>query len=196
MKKSILILTSIFIFCNTYSQVTKYNWLLGGDGAFSYTNNNSNINASFKTTNFYLAPNIGYFIWDKVCGGLKFSINTFKIKYPPNQSNGFVSYSTLTQFYGIGPFARYYFLDNGKVANIFLETSYQYNLRKDVLPNSTTHQPANIFAFNAGPVIYLNSSVGIELTIGYSSLKYDNATGRNNSILANIGLQFYLEKNE
>lgn len=46
-----------------------------------------------------------------------------------------------------------------------------------------------------GPVIFLNSSVAVEFSIGYSSTKFDDGVNsKRNIITSGLGLQFYLEK--
>lgn len=94
----------------------------------------------------------------------------------------------------MGPFIRYYFLKPENRANILVESSYQYQFRKDISPGSDSKLSANIFMISAGPVIYFNSSVGVEFTIGYSSQKYSGITGSNNTIQTSIGLQVHLQK--
>jgi hypothetical protein len=194
MKKSILLTIAVtVIFFDAQSQITKGNWMVGGNASYTHTNNDISTLAKYKNTTFSVAPNIGYFVWDKFCTGVKLSISFWKNDYPAN-SGGTISYSTKNQFYNLGPFVRYYFLQTDKRANLFVEGIYQHQLRKDISPSANSKQAANIYAINAGPVFYFNSSVGIELTIGYSSLKYNGTSGSNGTFQTNIGLQIHLEK--
>lgn len=178
------------------AQLTKGNWLVGGNGSFSSTKFGSDAFPNYKSTNFSISPDFGYFIFDKMCAGLKISATLLKGDYPANPGSGSISYSNKSQFYGYGPFARYYFLEKEKMVNIFLEGIYQHQLRKDIAPGISSKQAANSFSIMAGPVIYLNSSVGIELGIGYSSLKYESIQGRNNTFQTSIGFQIHLDKKE
>jgi hypothetical protein len=52
------------------------------------------------------------------------------------------------------------------------------------------------FFINAGPVIFLNSSVGVEFTIGYSSTHIKGNNDNNNVFQTGIGFQIHLEKNK
>jgi hypothetical protein len=46
-----------------------------------------------------------------------------------------------------------------------------------------------------GPSVFLNSSVAIELSIGYSITRFnDGVHSKRNIITSGVGLQFYLEK--
>lgn len=194
-----LILLSFAIFCCTTSslgQLTKKNWIIGGSAGLTHTNNNSTSSTLYKNTTFSISPNIGYFIFDKFVAGAKLSILLLKYDYSQGSGGGTISYSTKSQFYNLGPFVRYYFLEPERRINLFLEGTYQYQLRKDISPNSNSKQTANNFSVNGGPVIFFNSNVGIEFTIGYSSLKYNGFTGSNNTIQTNIGLQIHLQKDE
>jgi len=178
------------------SQITKRNWLVGGNAALAHTSNNSSASSIYKNTTISISPNIGYFAWDKFCTGIKLSVLLVKNNFPANSGGGSISYSTKSQFYNLGPFIRYYFLKPENRANILVESSYQYQFRKDISPGSDSKLSANIFMISAGPVIYFNSSVGVEFTIGYSSQKYSGITGSNNTIQTSIGLQVHLQKED
>lgn len=193
-KTTLVIVAAALISSNVNSQITKHNWLLGGNAGYTHTNNNSSLTTLYKNSTISLSPNIGYFVWDKFCAGIKLSILLYKNDFPANSGTGLISYSNKTQFYNLGPFARYYFLKTDKKINVFMEGLFQHQLRKDISPGTNSKQAANIFTLNAGPVIYLNSSVGIELTIGYSSLKYPGISGSINTIQTNIGLQIHIQK--
>ena len=54
----------------------------------------------------------------------------------------------------------------------------------------------NSFSFAAGPVLYFNSSVGLEFLVGYSTVKYLHIEGSDNTLQAVIGLQVHLESEE
>ena len=67
MKKTILLLFIASAFYNNANcQITKDNWMVGGNGSFIFTSSNtSSPNTKATTTNVTLAPNIGYFFIDK-----------------------------------------------------------------------------------------------------------------------------------
>lgn len=181
MKKIILffIATGIFI-NNVNSQITKKNWMVGGSGLFSsQTERLGTLTA--KEVYIKLSPNIGYFFIDKFSGGIKADLNYSQVKYSGAESK-------TTQF-AMGPFLRYYFLNVEKRINLLAEGSYLYSHYSG---NNTSSDSQNAFTFSAGPVVYFNSSVGLEMTLNYEHL---NGTGISaNTIYFGIGFQIHLER--
>lgn len=196
MKTKIILAVAVFFVANSYAQITKGNWLVGGNAAFSHAKFKSPDMNLYNSTTVTVAPNIGYFLWDKFCSGIKISFQLNKQDYPDNSTNGSISYSSKTQFYNIGPFVRYYLLKPDKLANVVIEVSYQHQMRKDISPNSNTKQNANMFMISGGPVVYFNSSIGMEFTIGYAHQRFDRNVGSNNYIQASLGLQVHLRKDD
>ncbi len=190
MKKSfLLILAASLFFSKSNGQITKGNWIVGGNANLLYTNSKTETSDT-KTTTIGLTPNIGYFIVDKFAGGVRLSFYNSQIKFgPPN--NNFTKFSN----YSIGPFIRYYFLQVDKQYNIITEITYQFGKEKVETNNSSgVNISKNNFTFSAGPVIYFNSSVGIEFLLNYSSSGNNINNGRSNSIGIGIGLQVHLQK--
>ena len=191
MKQFNLLILISFLFLNkSYSQITKDNWMVGGNASFLFNSSNAETNNT-KTTTINLAPNIGYFFIDKFSGGLRLSFYNNHIKFgPPN--NNFTTFTT----YSIGPFVRYYFLPVDNPYNILSEISYQFGNEKIKTNNPpTSNYNSNIFTFSVGPVIYFNSSVGVEFLINYSN-SGNNVNSRGNSLGIGIGLQVHLEKDK
>ncbi len=81
MKKSILLFFIAFIFYNNAdSQITKGNWLVGGNASFLFTNSNTGgINS--KVNKIDIAPDIGYFFIDKFAAGVRLSYNRHYTKF-------------------------------------------------------------------------------------------------------------------
>ena len=182
-------LTIIIIVLFTVSvnaQITKGNWMVGGTGFFT----NSTVKTEFKNTGqtsndsgygLNIQPNIGYFVADKLVLGL-----TPSISYSKNNNN-----SGSGNFgYGGGPFARYYLLKTDNMVNVLTQVGYQYFL------NSTTEGHTDVFVVKAGPVLYLNSSVGLELTVDYEIDKFNSQSSISTFKTFNvrIGFQIHLEK--
>jgi hypothetical protein len=190
MKKSILLILVTFLFFNkSNGQITRGNWMVGGNGSFVFSKASSGGSDS-KTANLSLAPDIGYFFIDKFAGGVRLSFNRDHIKYGPSDN-----FSTFKN-YSIGPFVRYYLLNVDRQDNILIEGSYQFGDDKVKTNNSTSNSSTNIISFPAGPVIYFNSSVGIEFLLNYSSTGTTGFKGRGDSFGVSIGLQIHLEKNK
>lgn len=181
MKKISLFFLCIAIYNYGSSQITKGNWMIGGNGSFSSVKTNSTVAANYKQTSIQISPIIGYFVIDKLAMGLKPGYTYTKTL------TGSSNYSL--NAYSMGPFVRYYFLEAEKRVNILTEASYQYTISK-VTDNPSSSN--NGFSFLAGPVIYFNSSVGLEFTIGYSTTRFAGESTSSNTILLGIGLQVHL----
>jgi len=180
MKKTILLFLIASIFYNDADcQITKDNWMVGGNANISLQQeklNQSNI------TGFTIkaAPDIGYFIVDKFAVGVKTNLSYNYVKF-----NGPGNKNTLL---GFGPLLRYYFLSTENRINIFAESAYQYST--DFHGHSR-----NDFSFSAGPVIYFNTSVGLEFTFNYDTFK-GTISGSANTLSFGIGFQIHLEKDK
>lgn len=190
-----------FFFLSTFTLITnvancqldKKYWLVGGTGSlYSYSDyytNTAQPNVSGKLTDITLSANVGYFIYDKFVVGLKPGINSTK-------SRGFNSASVATKDISIyaGPFARYYLLNKEKQFNILIDGAYQFGkyLNFDESKGKITN-----FSIMAGPEIFFNTSVGIELLVGYLYQKksIESQTGfsdERKGVNVSVGFQFHL----
>ncbi|MDB5276236.1 MAG: hypothetical protein JWR61_1191 [Ferruginibacter sp.] len=177
MQKTILSVLTIIIFSKAVSgQVTKGSWLVSGSANYSRLQSSSEAATKFKQTNFQISPTVGYFLKDKFALGLR-----------PSLSYGSNTIANSNTVLGIGPFSRYYFLKPENIFNLFTEGSYSYG-------TITGGQRLNTFSILAGQVVYFNSSVGLEFTVGYSTTKIVDYSGTNNEIKVGIGFQFHLEE--
>jgi hypothetical protein len=181
MKKFLIITVLFYSVNNAEAQLTKKNWLVGGSGSFSLQiQERSTLNV--KTTFLDLAPNIGYFVIDKLATGLKVTFQNTRIK---NQ-NTITNNPTIA----IGPFVRYYFLPKENRINLLSQVGYSY------YDDLKTKSSINTFSASAGPVIYFNSTVGIEFTANYQHLRFNPSDGQVRNFFVAIGLQIHLEKEE
>lgn len=177
---------------SSFAQLTKGNWLVGGSSSFSSTNSSTSYpnNAEVKSEeiNLAISPNLGYFLLDKFAIGLSPSFTWGKGK-ATTVGGG----NTNIKRFLIGPFARYYLLDIEKPYNILVGASYQYG----IYSFKPTNGKLATFSVAAGPVIYFNSSVGLEFTFGYASrvddIK-DSYKTTQKGFQMGIGFQIHLEK--
>ncbi len=189
-----ILLICIAAFCSVQvqSQVEKNNWLAGGDIVFSSTRQRSEASAGLTVSSLKAEPAIGYFVIDKFAAGLKLGYTNLLNRESADQSKRDIIYSA-------GPFVRYYFLPAGKPYNILINGEYMYNLMR-----FTSRRPGNnasrskshttAFAFDAGTVVFLNNTVGLELLIGYHGEQYSQLYA--GTLQATVGLQVYMGKNE
>lgn len=178
MKKTFLFLISIGLFFISKAQITKGDWLVGGSGTISRQQEKIS-GSDVKNTSIELAPNLGYFIADKFSLGLKPGFGYMNLK-----TNAYHDQATS---WAVGPFVRYYFLPVENRTNLFAETAYQYS-------SSSKGAPEDLLLFSGGPVIYFNSSVGLELTGNYKIFRSHNTETSAKTFFIAIGLQVHLEK--
>lgn len=184
MKQIITLLGSFFIFYVTANgQIAKKNWLLGGNMSFS-SSKYYNYIGNYSYTVFRIAGNAGYFIKDKFAVGLKPNI------YFDHAQN--TASDTRSSSISIGPFLRYYALPKEVRTNLFFEGSYAYGTN-GLTNQNTSHLKS--YSFLTGPVFFLNNSVGLELSVGYTYTKSnDPGNNKTNIFQVGFGFQFYLEK--
>jgi hypothetical protein len=179
------LLFTLFLSTISNAQITKGNWMMGGQFSFSYRNEkiiNNNGDLNFSTDNvdlfqILIEPRIGYFLKDKIAIGLKIGFeNTFTNQLPISIENSQFSFS---------PYIRYYFLNIDSNYNLFIEPSY-YRYTYRPLGNNEG------YGLSIGYVYFLNSSVGIESMINYQNRKSNQLNV--NSLLIGLGFQIHLEK--
>jgi hypothetical protein len=190
MKKAILlVITTCSIFFNANSQITKGNWMLGGDAGFS-SNQSINVIGESTTSIFHLSGNVGYFITNKFAIGLKPNLLFESTK----RENGKLSQNISA----VGPFIRYYFFPFDGRINFFTEGSYSLGINKSYgngISSYNFSNQINSFSFIGGPAIFLNSSVALELSLGYIQNRIIDGTKNGTNIFQiGLGLQFHLEK--
>lgn len=69
MKTFILFLLLLTITTTAFTQIKKGQYLLGGGFNFESTKDENSISPTNKSNNFFISPNIGYFLFDKMAGG-------------------------------------------------------------------------------------------------------------------------------
>ena len=186
----------LLLFTNlSYGQLDKGVFLVGGTGnllSSKYEYTSTTLSFSSDRLNIGVAPNIGYFVADKLALGLRLNYSKNKEKVNGTGSGIFTNVNR----YSVGPSLRYYFLDKESRYNLLTEINYQYGLYRF----RTTKGNSNTFNASVGPVIYLNTSVGLEFLVGYYSTtetikQTDAITTKQNGFQLGIGFQIHLEKN-
>lgn len=188
MKYILTILITLFLSFSAKSQIGEGTWLTGGSANLSssnFTYSYSGFVGKGRSTNINISPVIGYFIVDKFAVGAKPSLSY--------ENSSSISGTTRSTHFDIGPFVRYYFLPADNVINLFAEANYQYGFIKFQAADSKSR---NTFSFYVGPVVYFNSSVGLELFLGYyiRNEKFLDGTVKTNSFQINVGFQIQLKK--
>lgn len=174
--KALFFSISFIITLSLNAQITKNNWLVGGDVAFSYSKSKSD--AGSETFIMKASPNVGYFFFDKTAFGTKVDYTLSRSK----SDDGTTKFDRLL----VSPFARYYFLESEKQVNVFIESSYGFSILNE--DNFTE------FSIKGGTAIFLNSSVAFEISIAYLNSNSKNAYVGANTILLGFGVQVHLER--
>ena len=119
---------------------------------------------------------------------LSFGEHLPNVEFPKVSFGGKTKGGNSNSGFSVGPFIRYYFLKTEKNINFLVEANYYYGKdfnKSDFVTN---------YGFKAGPVIYFNSSVGLELLAKYEHVFYSSDSFTTNSFQIGLGLQIHLEK--
>ncbi len=176
-------LSFLLLLCCTITanaQLEQGTWLVGGSGSFSKIQNDNNT----IFTTIHANPRIGYFLADRLTTGIHAMYSYQSNDYSYN-GGGIYSHSL---FFGV--FTRYYLLKNEHLLNVLTELSYNYGYTGIdgyyTIMNSGKHGYASVAA---GPVLFVNSAIGIESTISYL---YNGS--QNHGFKFNLGINVYLLK--
>ncbi|WP_291096937.1 MULTISPECIES: outer membrane beta-barrel protein [unclassified Flavobacterium] len=202
----LLFIATLLFSLSSNAQITKGNWMVGGTGSFdSYRQEQTFIyqptgleaNVNWSNQDIEISAKVGYFVIDKLVLGVTPTYTRIKsktISNDPNWSGG----SQDTYKFSLGPFARYYFLSKDKPFNILTEVNYQLGVSSMNIPPKERGS-LNKFTFLVGPEIFFNSSVGIEVLLGYKTSieKIKNPyypSNQEKGFQVAVGFQIHLEK--
>ena len=188
--KKLVIAAILNLACvNTFSQLISGTWLVGGVGKFSRSANTfeSNDTTSLDIlADISISCDIGYFIIDRLSVGLRTSYSKYKATIQGVSNDG-----TNDNRLEFGPFVKYYFLNTDRQFNIVADVSYQYGR----FWHKPQKGPINKFSISAGTVVFFNSSVGLEMLIGYFKRKEEisyqlTTTHKQQGLQIGIGFHF------
>ncbi|MBK9014484.1 MAG: outer membrane beta-barrel protein [Saprospiraceae bacterium] len=148
------------------------NFLVGTNVGFSRAQNENSVSSSGQdvkgegpsSTQFNIAPDIGYFLADNFVLGIGLDYTLSSVKQP-NEDR------TTDSDLLFGPFGRYYFpLDNDMA--VFFVTTFGFGNSSDetLIGTNTKSVNTNILAIGAGPgfTIFSSSGIGIEAILKYN----------------------------
>lgn len=150
-----------------------------------------------SSTQFSIAPSIGYFILDQLAVGIGMD---YTLSQVDNSNEDYTRDSDLL----FGPFARYYLM-TGDDSAFFLEANFGFGNARDDKEIGGQKQKinTNIFAMGFGPgfTVVSSGSVGIEALVKYNFAKSDFDTeiagvrqqtiSRTNQFDFSVGLRYY-----
>lgn len=166
--------------------------MVGGNFNYSNSRSSGSTPPDSKYRAITIMPTAGYFIFDKGAIGLKSKVTFTKASY--NLPDG-TEIPNSQNHLGVGPFLRYYFLPIENRINAFSEASIFYKeLITNVRGNYRSASKELEYSLLGGIAIFLNSSVGIEFTLGYNHTKEINIDSKYEDLRFGIGFQIFLEK--
>ena len=188
MKTFILLFLLVTIFTTAFTQIRKGQFLIGGALNFESTKIEYLNNPTQKLNNLLISPNIGYFVIDKMAGGLRIDFRSYN-----QYSENLVTHQTNTS---ISPFLRYYFLPLLKKVNAFIDFSYINTKTKFHIPSNPGYfEKAKDYHISAGPAIFLTDQIALEFIIGYRHTKSDDYDKTETNIFnSGFGLQIHFGK--
>ena len=192
-----LVIAFLFVTLFSNAQITKGNFLVGGDGNFSSKKLTNNYADGTSETNSFrsieITPNIGYFFVNKFAAGIKLGyLGDF---YKGNSSSPEQHYNTIYT----GPFLRYYFLNSEKIINVFIESSFTIgNKHSSSAAFESSNTSINSVYLSGGTALIFNSSVSLDLILKYSIIKekVNNNELKTNNFQIGLGFQIFLENNK
>jgi outer membrane protein W len=188
MKTIILLSFSLALTATAFTQINKGQFIIGGSMNLESTENNSSRNETYKSTNYFISPNIGYFIINKMAIGMKLDFKSYNSK-----SQNLKTHQINTS---ISPFLRYYFLPLQRKVNAFIDVGYIHEKSKwSSDSNPGYFVKAKGYYFSGGPTIFLTDQIAIEFTLGYKHTKSaDIGDTEVNKLSSGFGLQIHFGK--
>ena len=191
MPKILTALVGLLFYNCAIGQITKGNWMMGGNGNFTKSVQTAP-DFDVRTTTITLSPNNGYFLADQFAVGAR-----LKLDYNHRTYRNVESKET---WWFVGPYVRYYILNNDRIVNFFTEADFQFHLNKHKATasgggyNSDSKTGFGSYSLSLGTAIFLNSSVAIEGAFNYERIPKDDDGIKVNNFGFRIGFQIHLEK--
>jgi hypothetical protein len=200
MKQIAGIIASLFFIIQAEAQqLDRWKYLLSSDlGGFMNTKDiykigDSSWTEDFSTEGIYINPKIGYFVANGFAIGLETTLGTSKSHYSS-------TFSSTTDWLGIGPFIRYYF-KHGK-ASPFIEAGAGKLDRKQTVNLSYTEivykYPGRNAHIGPGIAFFMGEKASLEGIVEYQIEQYDDNSGayltkrRHSGFVIKFGASFFL----
>ena len=194
MKISLLLFFFLAMTGKAFTQISKGQFLLGGSVRFESMKENYYPDGTYKSTNIFVSPAIGYFFFNKMAGGVRVDLNSYK-----SNSSSVETKQTSTT---ISPFVRYYFLPVAAKVNAFLDVGYLHSKSKWTRFSDPAYSYADNsrgFQVLAGPSIFLTDQIALEFTLGVRHTKSTDRVAlleatKSTTLSSGLGLQIHFGK--
>jgi hypothetical protein len=189
----LLFFVATLMIITAQAQTKKGNMMAGGSINY-YSQNQPNAVNDYSSIS--LSPNFGYFIADNLAVGASVLIGS--------TTSHSINTKTVTNSFGIGPFARYYKYTSNENFAIFGQATLSFNNSKThVTPGGDGKNNSIIFSIAPGFAYFFNQHWAMELYINGLVYQSSNSGGNNrtnsfqfgiSSLSPSIGLKYHFGK--
>src|SRR5690606_17529070 len=182
--KTLTTLLLLALSLNSFSQIQKEQWMIGGNAAFSFAQSEE-----LKMSTLQFSPSGGYFFSNKLAGGMRVNFGSETYDWTDHKYR----YSNIS----FAPFLRYYFLPAEQKVNLFADAAYGFawSRHKEIIYSGSHTYWYNTMSVMAGPAIFINKHTALEVTFGYTHLTRGPVDSTaTNKLQVGIGLQIHLGK--
>jgi opacity protein-like surface antigen len=177
MKKTLLLLCMLITYSLSFAQVEKGKWFAAGTSSLRLDMGKEKYRSGGTTTEYETFSNInfdlmaGYFVIDMLPVGLYSEMHSYITK---DSDDGDKDKETHVV---VGPFARYYFLQQNKLFP-YAEGRFGIGMNKEDWYGTISKESIFSFRLGAGASYFFTENVGFDSFIGYD---YDGITAKSES---------------
>ena len=179
MNKSLILLCA-FAAVTTwgYAQTSAGSMMVGGTIEFSSQSREGG--SANDGSSFGFSPSFGYFISDNLAVGASLFLGSSR--------SGTANVKTTSNYFGLGPFARYYLFTSNEQFGFFGQASLNFQTGRTDPPFGEVNNTRHIsFALQPGAAYFLNEHWAIELMItGFVVSSTDPDTDNNDDKVTNV----------
>ena len=171
--KKLLLVGALALFGAMHAQTEKGSWVVSGKTGLAFNSVNTKYTVQGKdfdgpkVNNFNITPSVGYFVMDDLAIGLDLGFTSTKTTFK-NETVG-VNYEEKTSLFTLLPNATYYFA-TGSNFRPYLGAGVGYGslTSTDFYNEKATTKGGLAWGAKGGFVYLLNSTVGLDLGVGYN----------------------------
>lgn len=200
--KKLFLASALALFGAMNAQTEKGSWVVSGKTGLGFNSVNTKYKAEGqsydgpKVSTFSITPSVGYFVIDNLAAGIDLSYISTKTKVDMPYINE--NYESTTSTFAIMPNATYYF-PTGSSFRPYVGAGVGYGTSKgtesDAVLSGSESAGGLLWGAKGGFVYLMNSTVGLDLGLGYNSFqnKKDNVTTNVGTFGVNLGVSFFLK---
>lgn len=140
-----------------FAQLNRGDWIIGGKFDNYHYKQNSDGSVE-KYFGIHFEPSVGIFVANKLSFGLQPLIKTAFFREEGVNPKSLIL--------GIGPFARFYFLNHENIVNLFVDGSFSKGIFKTFIASENVGKYDSYFS-GLGISVFFNEFASIEFSSGY-----------------------------